>query len=76
VTAVMDAGFGKIQDCARYAGISVRTFRKWLRMGLSYSKMPTGAILIKFKNIDEFIEKFRIDRNEVDRLVDEVMREL
>ena len=72
----MDVGYGKIPDAAAYAGISPRTLRSWLKMGLLYSKMPTGAILIKFKNIDDFIDKFKVDQNEVDELVNQVMREL
>lgn len=72
----MTPAFGKIPASAAYAGVSDRTFRKWLKMGLSYSRMPSGAVLIKFSDIDRFVEKFKVNQHRVDEIVGEVMSEI
>jgi hypothetical protein len=49
--------------------------RTWLREGLSYSKIH-GTVLIKVENLDKYLEGFSVKRNEVDRVVDEVLSDL
>jgi hypothetical protein len=68
--------FGKVNDAARYSGVSHRTIRTWLTMGLPYSKMPTGVILIKLADIDSFIQKHQVSRNQVDEIVESIMKDL
>jgi hypothetical protein len=46
--------------------------RDWLGEGLKHSRMPSGMIRIKYRDIDDHIEKFAVDEHEVDRIVDEV----
>jgi hypothetical protein len=38
--------------------------------------MNTGTILIKYHWIDEFLESFEIQEDEVSRIVDEVEKEM
>jgi len=66
-------GWAKIKRAAKYADISERTVRKWLNKGLKYSRLPTGTILIRYSDVDEFLESFAVDGDQVDRMVDEVM---
>lgn len=69
-------GWAKPKTAAKYAGISVRTLREWLKTGLKHSRLPGGRILIRYSWIDEFLEKFAREGSEVDRIVEEVMEEM
>lgn len=64
-------GWAKINSAAKYSGVSPRTFREWLKMGLEHSRLPSGTILIRFSDIDEFLKKFRIHENKVDQIVND-----
>ena len=68
-------GWLKIKDAAVYCDMSERTVRSWLKDGLRHSRLRSGTILIKVEWIDEFLERFEAEENEVDRIVDEVVRE-
>jgi hypothetical protein len=69
-------GWTKVKGAARYAGVSERSFRKWLKDGLRHVIINTGTILIKYSWVDEFLENFEIQDNEVQRIVNEVEREM
>jgi predicted site-specific integrase-resolvase len=69
-------GWTKIKGAANYAGISERSFRKWLKQGLQHIRMNTGTILIKYSWVDEFLESFEIQNNEVSRIVSEIEKEM
>jgi len=68
-------GWGQVKKAARYAGISERTFRNWLKEGLKHTRLPTGTILIKYSYIDEYLESFSCRENEVERIVNETLLE-
>ena len=70
-------GYGKIKEAARYAGVSPRTLRKFLRQGLKHVRLPTGTILIRYGWIDEFLGEFEVGtgQDRLDKLVEEVTRE-
>ena len=66
-------GWGKIKQAAKYADISERTLRgDWLKNGLRHSRLPSGTILIQFSAIDEYLKKFEVTDNEVEKTVKEV----
>lgn len=69
-------GWAKVKQAARYAGVSERTFRKWLKDGLRYVRLKTGTILVSYDSIDEYLAAFEVRENEVDQIVDEVMKDL
>jgi len=69
-------GWGKIKSAARYAGVCERTLREWLKLGLKYSKLRSGMILIRYGDIDQFLESFLHEDNRVEKLVEEVCREI
>jgi len=69
-------GWAKITQGAKYAGVSERTFRAWLKAGLPFAKPPVGPNLVYLKDIDAFLKKHTIDLHQVDELVDSFMRGL
>ena len=69
-------GWLKVKDAAVYSGMSERTIRTLLKQGLRHSRLSSGTILIKIEWIDEFLERWEAEENEVDRIVDEVVRGL
>ena len=62
-------GWAKIKQAAKYAGISERTMRDWLKQGLKHSRINSGSILVKYDYIDEYLEQFCYDNNQVDNVV-------
>lgn len=69
-------GWGKIKACARYAGLSERSFRKFLAQGLKFSRLTTGTILIRYSDIDDFLYQFQVVENEVEKITDEICKEI
>ena len=69
-------GWTKVKGGAKHAGVSVRTFRPWLKDGLEHSRLPSGTILISYQAIDLFISKFAVKQNCVDEMVSEIVDEL
>jgi excisionase family DNA binding protein len=70
-------GWLKVKDAAKYSGVSVRTFRDWLKDGLEHSKLPSGTILIKPASIDAYLEQFKVhDAADIDRVVDEMLADV
>ena len=72
-------GWLKPKNAAKFAGVSERTLRAWLKTGLRHSRLPSGSILIKREWVDEFLQRFEAVQNRpgiVDKIVDEVTSEL
>jgi excisionase family DNA binding protein len=69
-------GYAKVKEAAKYAGVSVRTLRDWLKDGLRHSRLSTGTILVAYAAIDEYLARFEVSRNQVDDIVNELMQEL
>ena len=70
------SGWSKIKSAAKYAGISERTMRDWLKDGLKHSRLPSGTVLIKYAWVDEYLEGFEAKEDQVDKIVNETMRGL
>jgi predicted site-specific integrase-resolvase len=45
---------------AKYAGVSLKIFRRWLANGLRHSQLANGRILTKYEWIDAYLEKFEV----------------
>jgi hypothetical protein len=66
-----------VKDAAKYAGVSIRTFRDWLKDDLKHSKLPSGTILIKPASIDAYLEQFTVsDATNISRVVDDLVAEV
>jgi len=68
-------GWGKIKAIAAYGGVSDRTVETWIKKGLKCTRMPTGLRLIKLEWVDQYLEKFADSEHQVDRIVDEVIKD-
>jgi excisionase family DNA binding protein len=68
-------GYCKVKPGAKYVGVSERTFRDWLKGGLSHHKLPTGTILIAYSDIDMYLAQFRKDGNKVSEIADQIMED-
>lgn len=64
--------WGKVKTIAKRSDVSPRTVRTWLKDGLPYSKVR-GTILIKFEQLDDFLESYSVSENEADNVVAEVL---
>jgi len=69
-------GYLKVKQAAKYAGISERTFRDWLKEGLPHFRLSSGTILIAYLDIDTWLEQFRTDGSNLDAIVDEVVQDI
>ena len=72
----MQQKWGKIVDAAAYSGVSVRTFRKWFKAGLQYSRLSSGTIMVRFDEIDRFLENHiegHLVKNDLAQVVDEII---
>ena len=76
ITSSDTRGYAKVKKAAKYAGVSERTFRDWLKDGLRHSRLSTGTILVAYASIDDYLASFEASRNQVDDIVDAVMQEL
>jgi excisionase family DNA binding protein len=63
------------KKAAEYCGVSGRTFESLLRQGLRFVKVG-GCRLTKPEWIDQFLSQYEVNHNEVDGIVDEVMKSL
>lgn len=69
-------GWAKVKDIARYMSLSERTVRGLLNAGLRKIRLETGTILVKYEWADEFLEKYEVQDNEVDQVVNQIMKEI
>ena len=70
-------GWAKVKVAARYAGVSERTFRQWLKDGLKHSRLRSGTILVKYEWIDEYLENSAVTDtlDKVKQFVDSIIKE-
>jgi phage antirepressor YoqD-like protein len=69
-------GWAKIKEAAKFADIGERTMREWLKQGLKHSRLSTGTILIRYSDIDDWLESFAVNEDQINQMVDEVCRDL
>ena len=66
----------KIKGASAYAGVSERTIRNWMKKGLRYSRLESGAVLFSYRWIDEFLQQFEATENTAEAIVNETLREI
>jgi len=67
-------GWARVKKAAKYADVSERTMRSWMKDGLRYSRLSSGMIRIRYCAIDDFLKAHQVDeRKRVVATVDEVM---
>ena len=67
--------WGKIPTCARRVNVSERTVWGWVASGLPHVKVG-GTTLIKFQDLDQWLQKHRVERNQVKDIVGDVLDKL
>ena len=72
----MVKGWVKISGGAEYAGVSVKTFRAWIRDGLPISKPRSGPSIVNLDDIDVYLKRYTKSKQQVDELVDTIMKGL
>ena len=68
-------GWAKIKTAAKYADVSDRTLRDWLKAGLRHSRLPSGTILLKYSWIDQYVASFEANRESGKDNVDKIVQE-
>ena len=68
-------GWTKIKQAAKYAGVSERTVRDWLKNGLKHSRLTSGTVLIKYTSIDAYLERFEV-RDDQDLKLNEIANQI
>lgn len=73
----MIEGWASVKKAAKYADVSERTIRSWMKDRLRYSRLPSGMIRIRYCAIDDFLEAHHVDeRKIIDAIVDGVIKSL
>ena len=70
-TTTIKQGWTKPSGGAKYAEVSVKQFRGWLKNGLRHIRLENGRILTKFEWIDSYLMQFEV-KNDADLLVEEI----
>lgn len=73
-TPPVERGWLTVKEASVYSGYSERSIRHFLKEGLRHVRPSSRKILIKREWMDDFLEKFEIREDQVDKVVDEVMR--
>ncbi|MBU0994685.1 MAG: helix-turn-helix domain-containing protein [Proteobacteria bacterium] len=71
-------GWGKVKQAAKYANTTPKTFRTWFKKGLKFSRPNSRVTLVKYSDIDEFLQSHSIDEDEakmIDQMADSIIRE-
>jgi len=71
----MRKGWLKVKKASQHAGVSERTLWSWANQGLPYAKV-NGTALFNLDDLDAFIRKHMVNRNEVQDLVKDVLKTL
>lgn len=75
ITVRTNKGWCRPSVGAKYAGVSVKVFRRWLKSGLDHSVLPNGRKLAKYEAIDRYLEQFRVE-DSAKRVADELVERL
>jgi hypothetical protein len=76
----MQQGWTNIDGGAEYTALTPRTFRGLLKHGLPHSRINKKIVLIRYSDIDSFLERFKVDedrdKKEIAGIVDEFCKDL
>ncbi len=69
--------WGTMPAAAEYAGVGKARIRRWMKNGLKHSRLPTGRVLIRFVDIDSYLERYQVDEEAVvNATVNEILRDM
>lgn len=64
----------KVKQACKYCGLSEKTLRTVLKEGLSHSR-ARETILLKREWIDEYFKSFKVEHNQLGKMVDEILKD-
>ena len=74
---MIQPGYLPLRDAAAWAGVSVRTFKRWIRKGLPiYQAGPRERVLIRPADIDVFLTKRQARGPDLNAMVEDVLTSL
>jgi len=72
VTVKTNRGWVKPSVGAKYAGVSLKVFRRWLANGLRHTRLENDRILISYTWIDEYLMKREVRDDKAKQMADEL----
>jgi len=66
----------RLNNLAEEIGVCQRTIRGWIKRGLTCYRPSRRLVLIKRRDLDEFLSKHKDDRNQIDELVDQIVKDV
>ena len=67
-------GYLSIEEAARYAGVSTRTIKRWIRAGLAvYQGTPRGKVLIRPTDVDTYLTRRQVPQVDLNTMVEGVL---
>ena len=70
-------GYLPLHEAASWAGVSVRTLKRWITKGLpTYHAGPREKVLIRPADIDAFLSRRQAQAPDLHAMVEDVMRSL
>ena len=70
-------GYLPLLEAAAWAGVSVRTMKRWIKKGLpTYQAGPREKVLIRPADIDAFLTRQQAQEPDLETMVQEVLRSL
>ena len=70
-------GYLPLREAAAWAGVSVRTMKRWITKGLpTYQAGPREKVLIRPTDIDAFLTRQQRQVPNLDAMVNEVLKSL
>lgn len=70
-------GFLPLKGAAAWAGVSVRSLKRWIDQGLPYYQpYPRGRVLVKLSDIQDFLTPKQVVKPDLDRVVKTLLEDL
>lgn len=71
-----NTGYIRLNKIAEDIGVCERTIRGWIKQGLTCYRPSRRLVLIKKKDLDAFLAKFKDDQNRIDVMVDQILEDV
>ncbi len=70
-------GFMPLAEAAAWAGVSPRTLKRWIALGLPrYQAGPRSKVLIRPSDVEQFLTRQQAQKRDLDKMVNEVIEDL
>jgi excisionase family DNA binding protein len=76
-TVPYQPGYLSLEDAARYASVSTRTMKRWIKAGLPvYQGTIRGKVLIRPTDVDAYLTRQQVPQLDLNAMVDDVLLDL